>query len=183
MLADGKSLTTNTILRGCTLNLQNHLFNIDLLPIELGSFDIIVGMDWMAEHHAEVVCYEKYIRVPYGNDMLIMQGERSGVKNESRFEVISSIRMQKLWYLRGDPARLKLFKNWASPDHSSEIRNLPSRILEAQIEAVKVENIEAEDICGMLKKLKARANGTLCLDNRSWLPFYNDEIFDYARSA
>ncbi|GKA00584.1 reverse transcriptase domain-containing protein, partial [Tanacetum coccineum] len=94
-LADGKSLTTNTILRGCTLNLQNHLFKIDLLPIELGSFDVIVGMDWMAEHRAEVVCYEKYIRVPYRNDMLIVQGERSGVKNESRLEVISSIRTQK----------------------------------------------------------------------------------------
>ncbi|GKA67566.1 hypothetical protein Tco_0767483 [Tanacetum coccineum] len=49
----------------------------------------------MAKHRAEVVCYEKYIRVPYGNDMLIIQGERSGVKNESRLEVISSIRMQK----------------------------------------------------------------------------------------
>ncbi|GKD42176.1 putative reverse transcriptase domain-containing protein [Tanacetum coccineum] len=48
----------------------------------------------MAEHRAEVVCYEKYIRVPYGNDMLIVQGERSGVKNESRLEVISSIRIQ-----------------------------------------------------------------------------------------
>ncbi|GJV92817.1 putative reverse transcriptase domain-containing protein [Tanacetum coccineum] len=94
-LADGKSLTTSTILRRCTLNLQNHLFKIDLLPIELGSFDVIVRMDWMAEHRAEVVCYEKYIRVPYGNDMLIIQGERSGVKNESRLEVISSIRTQK----------------------------------------------------------------------------------------
>ncbi|GJT24950.1 putative reverse transcriptase domain-containing protein [Tanacetum coccineum] len=94
-LADGKSLTTNTILRGCTLNLQNHLFDIDLLSIELGSFDVIVGMDWMAEHRAKVVCYEKYIRVPYRNDMLIIQGERSGIKSESRLEVISSIRTQK----------------------------------------------------------------------------------------
>ncbi|GJT52505.1 putative reverse transcriptase domain-containing protein [Tanacetum coccineum] len=93
-LADGKSLTTNTILRGCTLNLQNHLFKIDLLPITR-SFDVIVGMDWMAEHRAEVVCYEKYIRVPYRNDMLIIQGERSGIKSESRLEVISSIRTQK----------------------------------------------------------------------------------------
>ncbi|GJU38188.1 reverse transcriptase domain-containing protein [Tanacetum coccineum] len=94
-LADGKSLTTNTILRGCTHNLQNHLFEIDLLPIELGSFDVIVGMDWMAEHRAEVVCYEKYIHVPYRNDMLIIQGKRSGIKSESRLEVISSIRTQK----------------------------------------------------------------------------------------
>ncbi|GKB15101.1 reverse transcriptase domain-containing protein [Tanacetum coccineum] len=52
-LADRKSLTTNTIFRGYTLNLQNYLFKIDLLPIELGSFDVIVGMDWMAEHRAQ----------------------------------------------------------------------------------------------------------------------------------
>ncbi|GJY11957.1 putative reverse transcriptase domain-containing protein [Tanacetum coccineum] len=94
-LADRKSLTTNTILRGCALNLQNHLFDIDLLSIELESFDVIIGMDWMAEHRAEVVCYEKYIRVPYRNDMLIIQGERSGIKSKSRLEVISSIRTQK----------------------------------------------------------------------------------------
>ncbi|GJX25342.1 hypothetical protein Tco_0231638 [Tanacetum coccineum] len=53
----------------------NHLFRIDLLLIELGSFDVIFGMDWIVEHRAEVVCYEKYIRVPYGNDMLIIQGK------------------------------------------------------------------------------------------------------------
>ncbi|GJY20236.1 hypothetical protein Tco_0392802 [Tanacetum coccineum] len=52
--------------------------------------------------------------------------------------------------------------------------DLPSRILEAQKEAVKVENIEAEDVGGMLKKLEARTDGTLCLDNRSWLSCYGD---------
>ncbi|GJV31197.1 putative nucleotidyltransferase, ribonuclease H [Tanacetum coccineum] len=52
--------------------------------------------------------------------------------------------------------------------------DLPSRILEAQKEAIKIENIKAEDIGGMLKKLEARADGTLCLDNRSWLPCYGD---------
>ncbi|GJT13350.1 hypothetical protein Tco_0860392 [Tanacetum coccineum] len=49
-----------------------------------------------------------------------------------------------------------------------------SRILEAQKEAVKVENLKAEDISGMLKKLEARADGTLCLNNRSWLPCYGE---------
>ncbi|GKG15979.1 hypothetical protein Tco_0358302, partial [Tanacetum coccineum] len=52
-------------------------------------------MDSMAEHRAEVVCYEKYIRVPYGNDMLIIKGERRRINSESRLEVISSIRTQK----------------------------------------------------------------------------------------
>ncbi|GKA60298.1 putative reverse transcriptase domain-containing protein [Tanacetum coccineum] len=49
----------------------------------------------MSKQHAEVVCHEKYIHVPYGNDVLIIQGERSRVRNESRLEVISSIRTQR----------------------------------------------------------------------------------------
>nr|GFB01122.1 reverse transcriptase domain-containing protein [Tanacetum cinerariifolium] len=48
-LADGRIIRLNTILRGCTLNLLNHPFNIDLMPIELGSFDAIIGMDWLAK--------------------------------------------------------------------------------------------------------------------------------------
>ncbi|GJV82169.1 putative reverse transcriptase domain-containing protein [Tanacetum coccineum] len=52
--------------------------------------------------------------------------------------------------------------------------DLPSRIIEAQKEAVKTENIETEDIGGMLKKLEGRANGTLCLDNRKSDKMYHD---------
>ncbi|GKB37071.1 hypothetical protein Tco_0882013, partial [Tanacetum coccineum] len=44
-LADGRIIGLNTILRGCTLNILNHPFNIDLMPVELGSFDAIIGMD------------------------------------------------------------------------------------------------------------------------------------------
>ncbi|GJY65636.1 putative reverse transcriptase domain-containing protein [Tanacetum coccineum] len=44
-LADGKIVGIDTIIRGCTLNLLDHPFNIDLMPIDLGSFDVIIGMD------------------------------------------------------------------------------------------------------------------------------------------
>ncbi|GJW91225.1 putative reverse transcriptase domain-containing protein [Tanacetum coccineum] len=60
-LADGKVVSTNTVLRGCTLNLVNHLFKINLMPIELGMFDVIIGMDWLAERDAVIVCGKKYI--------------------------------------------------------------------------------------------------------------------------
>nr|GEY51804.1 hypothetical protein [Tanacetum cinerariifolium] len=46
-LADGQTLETNIVLRGCTLGLLRHPFNIDMMPIDLGSFDVIVGMDWL----------------------------------------------------------------------------------------------------------------------------------------
>ncbi|GJV24127.1 putative reverse transcriptase domain-containing protein [Tanacetum coccineum] len=50
-LADGRIVGLNTIIRGCKLNLLNHPFNIDLMPVELGSFDVIIGMDWLAKYH------------------------------------------------------------------------------------------------------------------------------------
>nr|GEZ72561.1 retrotransposon protein, putative, Ty3-gypsy subclass [Tanacetum cinerariifolium] len=53
-LADGRIIGLNTILRGCTLNLLNHPFNINLMPIELGSFDAIIGMDWLAKYQAVI---------------------------------------------------------------------------------------------------------------------------------
>ncbi|GKA59197.1 putative reverse transcriptase domain-containing protein [Tanacetum coccineum] len=55
-LADGKVVCTNTVLKGCTLNLRDYLFDIDLMPIELGTFDVIIGMDWLVERDAVIVC-------------------------------------------------------------------------------------------------------------------------------
>ncbi|GJU69635.1 putative reverse transcriptase domain-containing protein [Tanacetum coccineum] len=52
--------------------------------------------------------------------------------------------------------------------------NLPNRILNAQAEARKEENYRTEDLCGMIKKLEPRADGTLCLRNSSWIPCYGD---------
>ncbi|GKA14837.1 putative reverse transcriptase domain-containing protein [Tanacetum coccineum] len=58
-LADGKIIGVNTIIRGCTLNFMNHPFNIDLMPVPLGSFDVIIGMDWLTKYHGVIICDEK----------------------------------------------------------------------------------------------------------------------------
>ncbi|GKE36386.1 putative reverse transcriptase domain-containing protein, partial [Tanacetum coccineum] len=52
--------------------------------------------------------------------------------------------------------------------------NLPVQILEAQVEARKEENYETKDLCGMIKKLEPHADGTLCLNGRSWIPCFGD---------
>ncbi|GJU85004.1 putative reverse transcriptase domain-containing protein [Tanacetum coccineum] len=76
-LADGKVVSTNTVLQGCTLALYNHCFKIDLLPTRLGSFDVIIGMDWLSYHRAVIDCYEKIVRIPLPNgEILEVQGER-----------------------------------------------------------------------------------------------------------
>ncbi|GJU23195.1 putative reverse transcriptase domain-containing protein [Tanacetum coccineum] len=88
-LADGRIVGLNTIIRGCTLNLLNHPFNIDLMPVELGSFDVIIGMDWLAKYHAVIVCAEKIVRIPFGDEILIVRGDGSSNKHGTRLNIIS----------------------------------------------------------------------------------------------
>nr|GEV06551.1 putative reverse transcriptase domain-containing protein [Tanacetum cinerariifolium] len=74
-LADGRISETNVILGGCTLGLLGHPFDIDLMLVELGSFNVIIGMDWLAKYHVLIVCDEKVVRIPYGDEMLIIRGD------------------------------------------------------------------------------------------------------------
>nr|GEW61024.1 putative reverse transcriptase domain-containing protein [Tanacetum cinerariifolium] len=90
-LADRRVASMNTILKGCTLNLVNRIFEIDLMPIELGTFDVIIGMDWLVNHDVVIVCGEKVVRTPYGNEMLIVESD----KGMSRLKVILCIKARK----------------------------------------------------------------------------------------
>ncbi|GJY08533.1 putative reverse transcriptase domain-containing protein [Tanacetum coccineum] len=94
-LADGRIFETNTVLRGCMLGLLGHPFNIDLMPIELGSFDAIIGMDWLANHHAVIVCDEKVVRIPYGDEVLIVQGDGGSRREKSKLSIISCTKTHK----------------------------------------------------------------------------------------
>ncbi|GKE53973.1 putative reverse transcriptase domain-containing protein, partial [Tanacetum coccineum] len=93
-LVDGRISETNTVLRGCMLGLLGHPFNIDLMPVELGSFDVIIGMDWLANHHAVIVCDEKIVQLPYGDEVLIVQGDSSDKRKKLKFSIISCTKTQ-----------------------------------------------------------------------------------------
>ncbi|GJT24679.1 putative reverse transcriptase domain-containing protein [Tanacetum coccineum] len=90
-LADRRVVSTSTILNGCALNLVNHIFEIDLMPIELGMFDVIIGMYWLLKHDAVIVCGEKVVRIPYGSKTLIVEGD----KGVFGLKVISCIMARK----------------------------------------------------------------------------------------
>ncbi|KAF5766642.1 putative nucleotidyltransferase, Ribonuclease H [Helianthus annuus] len=78
-LANGKSLEATHIVHGCNLILAGQTFSIDLIPIALGSFDIIIGLDWLSQQQAEILCKEKIVRIPHsGKEPLEVQGDKSG---------------------------------------------------------------------------------------------------------
>ncbi|GJU98013.1 putative reverse transcriptase domain-containing protein [Tanacetum coccineum] len=59
------------------------------------SFDVIIGMDWLAKNHAVIVCDEKIVRIPYGNEILIVQGDKGAKEKKSKLSIISCEKAQK----------------------------------------------------------------------------------------
>ncbi|GKC53260.1 putative reverse transcriptase domain-containing protein, partial [Tanacetum coccineum] len=74
---------------------KDHPFNIDLMPVELGSFDVIIGMDWLRKYHSVIVCEEKLVQIPYGNETLIFHGNESDNGRESLLTIISCSKAQE----------------------------------------------------------------------------------------
>ncbi|GJR34752.1 reverse transcriptase domain-containing protein [Tanacetum coccineum] len=60
-MADRNLVSTNTVIQGTTLTLLNQPFEIDLMPIKLGSFDVVIGMDWLSKYHARIIMTEGFI--------------------------------------------------------------------------------------------------------------------------
>ncbi|GJU91218.1 putative reverse transcriptase domain-containing protein [Tanacetum coccineum] len=55
------------IVRGCRLELQGHAFITNFIPFGHGSFDVIIGMDWLSKLRAKIVCFEKIVQIPISN--------------------------------------------------------------------------------------------------------------------
>ncbi|GJR13070.1 putative reverse transcriptase domain-containing protein [Tanacetum coccineum] len=72
------------IVRGCKLEIEGHVFDIDLIPFGHGSFDVIIGMDWLSNYKAEIICHEKVVRIPLPDGKVLrVLGEKP--KEKARF--------------------------------------------------------------------------------------------------
>ncbi|GKB51180.1 putative reverse transcriptase domain-containing protein [Tanacetum coccineum] len=90
-MADRNLVSTNTVIQGCTLTLLNQPFKIDLMPIKLGSFDVVIGMDWLSKYHVRIICDKKVVHIPIDGETLIIRGDRS----KTRLSLISCIKTER----------------------------------------------------------------------------------------
>ncbi|GJU42364.1 putative reverse transcriptase domain-containing protein [Tanacetum coccineum] len=83
-ITDGNLVGTNTIIQGCTLILLNQPFEIDLMPIKLGSFNVVIGMDWLSKYHARIISDEKVVHIPIDGETLIIQAQVMEKKSDEK---------------------------------------------------------------------------------------------------
>ncbi|GJQ92849.1 putative reverse transcriptase domain-containing protein [Tanacetum coccineum] len=101
---------------------------IDLMPVELGSFDVIIGMDWLAKYHSLIVCDEKVVCIPYGDKVLIIRGDDygNGITSKKAEDKSEEKRLEDVSIIREFPEDF--------PDYLTGLP--PARQVEFQIELV-----------------------------------------------
>ncbi|GJS99739.1 putative reverse transcriptase domain-containing protein [Tanacetum coccineum] len=90
-MANGNLVSTNIVIQGATLTLLNQPLETDLMPIKLGSFDVVIGMDWLSKYHARIICGEKVIHIPINGETLIIRGDQS----KTQLSLISCIKTKR----------------------------------------------------------------------------------------
>ncbi|GKE77159.1 putative reverse transcriptase domain-containing protein [Tanacetum coccineum] len=76
-IASGQLVEIDKVIKGCKLEIEGHVFDIDLIPFGHGSFDVIIGMCWLSDYKAEIVCHEKVVRKPLPDGKVLrVLGER-----------------------------------------------------------------------------------------------------------
>ncbi|GKD76594.1 putative reverse transcriptase domain-containing protein, partial [Tanacetum coccineum] len=80
-IASGHLVDIDKVIKDCKLEIEGHVFDIDLISFGHGSFDVIIGMDWLSNHKAEIICHEKVVRIPLlDGKVLRVLGERQEEK-------------------------------------------------------------------------------------------------------
>nr|GEW42271.1 hypothetical protein [Tanacetum cinerariifolium] len=158
-LADGKVVESDIILRGCTLNFLNHPFNIDLMTVELGSFDIITGIDWLSKYHALIVCDEKVVQILYRIKVLPIHGDGNNGASNSRLSIISCTKTHK-YIQKGCHVFLAQVMEKKTEDKSEEKRLEDVQFLGHVIDS---EGIHVDS--AKIKSIKDRTS-----PKQSWVP-------------
>ncbi|GJY61796.1 putative reverse transcriptase domain-containing protein [Tanacetum coccineum] len=150
-LADGRIIWVNTVLLGCTLNFLNHPFHVDLMPVEMGTYDVIIGMDWLTKYQAVIDCAKKIVRIPFGSEILIFHGdgiEEPNRSEKSGFDVINPRYLKEVGQLSRWNFVTKLLWEKDSNRLNTEVRSMNMGIeLEHYLDILTMK-------CGMVIQMK-----------------------------
>ncbi|GJZ45461.1 putative reverse transcriptase domain-containing protein [Tanacetum coccineum] len=184
-IASEQLVEIDKVMRGCELEIEGHTFDIDLIPFGSGSFEVIVGMDWLSKHKAEIVCHEKVVRIP------LLNGEKLRVVGERPEEKVRHLRSAKAKEQKNEDIFvvskfLKVFLDDLSglpPNREIEFRiDLIPRAIPVAKSPYRLALSEMEELSGQLKDLEDKELNKLTIKSRYPLPRI-DNLFDQLQGS
>ncbi|GJS31800.1 putative reverse transcriptase domain-containing protein [Tanacetum coccineum] len=178
-IASGQLVEIDKVIKGCKLEIEGHVFDIDLIPFGHGSFDVIIGMDWLSNYKAEIICHEKVVRIPLPDGKVLrVVGERPKEKARLLMSAKASDKKQEeIVVVRDFP---EVF-----PDGLFGLPHI--REIEFQIELIhratpvakspyRLAPSEVEELSGPLKELQDKELNRLTIKSRYPLPRIDDPL-------
>ncbi|GJX56838.1 putative reverse transcriptase domain-containing protein [Tanacetum coccineum] len=156
-IASGQLVEIDKVIKGCKLEIEDYVFDIDLIPLGHGSFDVIIGMEWLSNYKAEIIFHEKVVRIPLPDGKVLrVLGERP--EEKARFlmgDKAGDKKQKEIVVVRDFP---KVFPNDLSrlpPIHKIEFRIelTPEATLVAK-SPYRLAPSELEELSGQLKELQ-----------------------------
>ncbi|GJX43524.1 putative reverse transcriptase domain-containing protein [Tanacetum coccineum] len=136
------------------------------MPVELGSFDLIIGMDWLSMYHAIIAYAKKIVRIPWGSETLIVHGDGSNQGNETHLNIISCTKTQK-YLLKGHHVFLAHVTTKETKDKSGEKRLEDVPFVRDFPENKKEHEEHLKAILELLRKEELHAKFSKC---EFWIP-------------
>ncbi|GJS01475.1 putative reverse transcriptase domain-containing protein [Tanacetum coccineum] len=159
-IASRQLVEIDKVIKGCKLEIEGHVFDIDLIPFGHGSFDVIIGMDGLSNYKAEIICHEKVVQIP------LPDGKVLRVLGERPEEKVFPDDLSGLPPIREIEFRIELIPG-TTPVAKSPYRLAPS---------------ELEELSGQLKELQDKELNKLTVKNRYPLPRI-DDLFDQLQGS
>ncbi|GKB01280.1 putative reverse transcriptase domain-containing protein [Tanacetum coccineum] len=156
-IASGQLVEIDKVIKGCKLEIEGHVFEIDLIPFGHGSFDVIIGMDWLSNLKAEIICHKKVVRIPLPDGKVLkVLGERPEEKARLLMSTKASDKKQEeIVVVRDFPEVFSVDLSGLPPLQEIEFRIelIPGAIPIAK-SPYHLAPSELEELSGQLKELQ-----------------------------
>ncbi|GJZ88013.1 putative reverse transcriptase domain-containing protein [Tanacetum coccineum] len=156
-IASGQLVEIDKVIKGCKLEIEGHVFDINLIPFGHGSFDVIIGMDWLSNYKAEIICHEKVVRIPLPDGKVLrVVGERPDEKARLLMSAKASDKKQEeIVVVRDFPKVFPDDQSGLPPIQEIEFRiELIPRATSVPKSPYRLAPSEMEELSGQLKELK-----------------------------
>ncbi|GJR78457.1 putative reverse transcriptase domain-containing protein [Tanacetum coccineum] len=184
-IASGQIVEIDKVIKGCKLEIEGHVFDIDLIPFGHGSFDVVIGMDWLSNYTAGIICHEKVVRIPLPDGKVLkvlgerpeekarfLMGAKAGDKKQEEIVVVRDFPEVFLDDLSGLPPIREIEFQIELIPRATSVGKSPYRLAPSEL----------EELSGQLKELQDKELNKLTVKNRYPLPRI-DDLFDQLQGS